>query len=267
MPVTLSLRAIVYDVDGTLADHFRPPPRMLRGLVAELDEAGVPQVLASGKLHEYLGGMARGLGLEATGWVIGENGATLYDWSRLLFEVEGEYLNDVNMLRRLLWDGCLSESEYYEEPKFASVTIFPRDRDLSKSQHVLHLVQDLCRAHGLQLAPEVHPDSAVDILQIGVNKGRAVQAVASKLDLSAENLVAFGEGVNDVSMLELCYPVAPADAHQTIQDLVRRKGGYLASRPGPAGVLEGFWFLRSQGLTGFDLPAWLEQYRPEDECS
>jgi hydroxymethylpyrimidine pyrophosphatase-like HAD family hydrolase len=237
----------------------------MRRLIAELDEAGVPQVLASGKQHEYLGGMARGLGLGTTGWVIGENGATIYDWSRLLFEIEGDHLEDVKVLRKLLWEGVLSETEYYEEPKFASITIFPRDRDLRKSQHVLELIQGICAERKLQLAPEVHPDSAVDILQVGVNKGRAVRAVAEKLGLEPESLAAFGEGINDVGMMELCYPVAPADAHPAVKELVERKQGYLATQPGPLGVLEGFWFLRSRGLTSFELPAWLEECRPVGE--
>jgi len=254
-------------VDGTLADHFRPPPRILRNLVADLDEAGVPQVLASGKQHEYLGGMARGLGLATSGWVIGENGATVYDWSRLLFEIEGDHLEDVKVLRRLLWEGVLSEAEYYEEPKFASLTIFPRDRDLRKSQHVLELVQEIVAERGLHLAPEVHPDSAVDILQVGVDKGVALRVVAGKLDLEPASFVAFGEGINDVGMMELCFPVAPADAHEAIRELVRRKQGYLATQPGPLGVLEGFWFLRDRGLTSFPLPAWLETYRPVGETS
>lgn len=256
------LRAIVYDVDGTLADHFKPPPPAVRALLAELDAAGVPQVLASGKLHEYLGGLARGLGLTATGWVIGENGATLYDWTRLLYELEGDYPDDVNELRRLLWDGPLTPDAYYEEPKFASMTIFPRDRDLAKSRQVCELATRMSRDLGLRLAPEVHPDSAVDILQQGVNKGRALRAVASKLGLRPEEFVAFGEGVNDQAMMELAFPVAPGDAHAAIRDLVARRGGYLATRPGPEGVLEGFWHLREQGLTAFDLPAWLEEYRP-----
>ena len=265
MEPSVPLRALVYDVDGTLADHFKPPPAAIRALVAELDAAGVPQVLASGKLHEYLGGLARGLGLSATGWVIGENGATIYDWSRLLYELEGDYGEDVNELRRLLWNGPLSPEEYYEEPKFASITIFPRDRDLGKSERVLQLAKKLSAERGLHLAPEVHPDSAVDILQEGVNKGRALRAVAEKLGLRPEEFAAFGEGVNDQAMMELAYPVAPADAHPAIRELVDRRGGYLATRPGPEGVLEGFWYLRERGLTAFALPAWLEEYRPEGE--
>jgi hydroxymethylpyrimidine pyrophosphatase-like HAD family hydrolase len=235
-------------------------------LVAELNGAGVPQILASGKLHEYLGGMARGLGLNG-GWVIGENGATVYDWSRLLFEIEADHLEEVNDFRRLLWSDYLSQDEFYEEPKFAGITLFPRDRDLAKSRRVLEIVQGLIQEQGLPLAPEVHPDSAVDVLQIGVNKGRALRAVAGKLGLSVDRFVAFGEGINDLAMLELAYPVAPADAHAAVKELIARRQGYLATRPGPLGVLEGFWHLRREGLTAFPLPEWLDEFRPVGETA
>jgi len=250
------LRAVIYDVDGTLADHFRPPPRALRSLVADLDEAGVPQVLCSGKLHEYLGGMARGLGLTATGWVIGENGATIYDWTSLGFETLGEHLADVHALRRLLWEQHLDEEEFYEEPKFAGLTLFPRDRDYARAERLLVQVQGLVAEHGWSLVPEIHPDSAVDILQQGVNKGVAVRIVAERLGLEPGQLVAFGEGVNDLSMLETAFPMTVADAHLQVRELVSARGGYVAGAPGPEGVLEGFQYLRETARLAFALPTW-----------
>jgi hydroxymethylpyrimidine pyrophosphatase-like HAD family hydrolase len=113
------LRGLVYDVDGTLANHFRPPPRNLRTLLADLDEAGVVQVLASGKYHEYLGGLARGLGLTVTGWVIGENGGTIFDWTELDLEVLGEHVAEVEALRHELWAHHLTPEGFYEEPNLA----------------------------------------------------------------------------------------------------------------------------------------------------
>lgn len=254
------LRGLVYDVDGTLADHFRPPPWNLRTLLADLDEAGVVQVLASGKYHEYLGGMARGLGLTVTGWVIGENGGTIFDWTALDLQVLGEHVPEVEALRRELWAEHLTPEGFYEEPNLAGVTIFPRSRDYGEAEALLALEQRIVGEHGWRLAPEIHPDAAVVAVQEGVGKGQALETIAARVGLRAEQFVAFGEGVNDLSMMEIAYPVAPADAHDRVAELVRRRGGYLARKPGPAGVLEGFAHLRREKLVGFWLPEWLEEY-------
>ena len=39
----------------------------------------------------------------------------------------------------------------------------------------------------------------------------------------------------------------------------------VAVRPGPEGVLEGFWYLWCHGLTTFELPAWLNECGPAGE--
>jgi HAD superfamily hydrolase (TIGR01484 family) len=242
---------LVYDVDGTIADHFTPPPRELRGWIADLDEAGVVQVLASGKYHEYLGGMARGLGLTITGWVIGENGGTIFDWTALHLEVLGAHVPEVEALRHELWAEHLAPDKFYEEPNEAGVTIFPRGRDYGEAEALLALMQRIVREHGWGLAPEIHPDAAVVAVQSEVGKGTALRAIAERVGVPAERFVAFGEGVNDLSMMEIAYPVAPADAHPRVVEVVQRRGGYVASQPGPAGVLEGFAHLRCEGLVGF----------------
>ncbi len=254
------LRGLVYDVDGTLANHFRPPPRNLRTLLADLDEAGVVQVLASGKYHEYLGGLARGLGLTVTGWVIGENGGTIFDWTELDLEVLGEHVAEVEALRHELWAHHLTPEGFYEEPNLAGVTIFPRSRDYGEAEALLALEQRVVAEHGWRLAPEIHPDAAVVAVQEGVGKGQALEAIADRVGLRPEQFAAFGEGINDLSMMELAYPIAPSDAHAEVAALVRRRGGYLARKPGPAGVAEGFAHLRRERLAGFWLPEWLEEY-------
>lgn len=40
-------------------------------------------------------------------------------------------------------------------------------------------------------------------MSAGVSKGHALEAVAKKLDLTLENCVAFGDGMNDVEMLSM----------------------------------------------------------------
>lgn len=43
----------------------------------------------------------------------------------------------------------------------------------------------------------------LEVMSAGVSKGDALHAVAQSLDLSLENCIAFGDGMNDVEMLSM----------------------------------------------------------------
>lgn len=125
--VTLNTGAymtIFYDVDGTLAAAFEAPPPLMRRLLSSLEAAGVRQVLCSGKNHECLAGLARGLGLMRSTVVIAENGAIVFDWRSLeVTNLAGEAPYRAR-LREALRE-VLRPEWFYEEPKVSALTFLP----------------------------------------------------------------------------------------------------------------------------------------------
>ena len=72
-------------------------------------------------------------------------------------------------------------------------------------------------------------------------KGEAVAKLARELKLTPANIMAVGDGHNDISMLDgLCaaHPAAVANAAEEVITTVRRAGGYVAQQECVHGVIE-----------------------------
>ena len=86
---------------------------------------------------------------------------------------------------------------------------------------------------------------AVMILPAGTSKGAGLERLLGLCGYSPRNLVAFGDGENDLSLLELGeFGVAVADAVSSLKAVA----DLVTTRPGPAGVLE---VLEAYWLNGF----------------
>jgi HAD superfamily hydrolase (TIGR01484 family) len=252
---------IFYDVDGTLAAPFEAPPLRMRQLLASLEAAGVQQILCSGKNHEYLGGMARGLGLTRTPVVIAENGAVVFDWQALeLTNLAGETAWRPQLREAL--SAVLPADQYYEEPKVAVLTYMPLRGESWRSEPLLPEVERVVQQWAPGAVIMAHPDGGIDIIPPGVDKGQAARQVMSRLGLAEETMVTVGDGVNDLSLLSLGHALTMSDAAPEVIELVAARGGHVAQLAGPAGVVAALAHLIStDGLGAYtgDLPL---AYRP-----
>jgi len=72
-------------------------------------------------------------------------------------------------------------------------------------------------------------------------KGRALLRVAQHFNIPPQQVLAIGDSHNDEDMLNGKYgfiPAAPSNAEEGIKQLVKKKNGYIASRPEGDGVIE-----------------------------
>jgi mannose-6-phosphate isomerase-like protein (cupin superfamily)/hydroxymethylpyrimidine pyrophosphatase-like HAD family hydrolase len=253
---------IFYDVDGTLAAPFEAPPPLMRSLLASLETAGVHQVLCSGKNHEYLAGLARGLGLTRSSLVIAENGAVVFDWRTLTVTPLGGEVGYRPGLRDALRQELLAPEHFYEEPKIRALTFLPVGREAWRTESVLAAVQAVVAAHAPGATLLAHADGGLDILPPGVDKGSAARHVLGLLGLDEESVVACGDGVNDLPLLALGYPVTVCDAAPEVVALVQRRGGHVSLQPGPDGVAAALAHLMSTDWPGLDTGSLPVAYRP-----
>jgi len=190
---------VVFDIDDTLAPLNGPVhPDVARAVVA-LQDAGVTVALASGKPCVYLAGLARAcLRAEATR-LIGENGSEVW-------------LDGILPARRLpgiVTDGARAGLEraqvalegrfggqVFLQPNAVNVTAFPfPDSGVTPAAlYAFVSALDLPR-----VALYEHRDS-LDCVPAGVDKGVALRAVMEACGVPADEVVAVGDGLNDVPM-------------------------------------------------------------------
>lgn len=235
---------IFYDVDGTLALPFESPPVRLRKLLHSLDRAGVRQVLCSGKNKEYLAGLARGLGLSNCAEVIAENGGVIFDWKKqIVHKVAEREKKKV----RAIYSSVMSEVndlEIYEEPKETIITIFVKDLEQTQG-----LAERIKMAIPEGFAVKHYQDGAIDIFCGDIHKGKAVKSYLEMFSPEA-NVFTCGDGHNDLEMLSVGVPLSFASAHPEVVKLVKKRGGIVADKNGPDGILQAL----SRLIFSCDLP-------------
>ncbi|WP_436911822.1 phosphoglycolate phosphatase [Halosimplex marinum] len=192
---------LAVDIDGTLTDEDRAvhPP-----VLSVLREWDAPVVLATGKALPYPVALCEFAGVERT--VVAENGgvAFVHATDDLLF------LGDREAAQRVV-------DEYVEtghDLGWGSHDLVNRWRETEVAvsrEAPLEPLQRIAADHGLEV---VDTGFAYHVKSPDVSKGRALEAVAERLDRDPGEFVAVGDSINDVSTFEVAgrsFAVANAD--------------------------------------------------------
>lgn len=194
-------KLLVFDLDGTLCPFNRPMEHTTIDTLRKLEAEGYRIAICSGKPVYYLTGFARQIGLEAP-VLAGENGGTVqfgivmpnkttYD-----YPVSDAAREQLEMVRKAI-DARLSEDEIWYQPNRAEVTPFVSD----VSQ--LDIIGEI--ADSLELPDLVvyrHID-CYDFIPVNINKGNGVKFIAELVGAEMEDVIAFGDAINDIPMFEV----------------------------------------------------------------
>lgn len=262
------IRAISCDLDGTLLDHqarIRPQSaRALQSLAAQ----GLLVVLASGRSWRTVLRTQRALDL--TGPIITHNGAYGYDsdrrrewyrhgvpvararefltWANQTHTMVRCYLgadrpvvyNRFDLAHQLCW---LRPEDRLVPDLAESLTIDPLEIFLAGLDPVDHFVSDFgMRGADYELTIFPHVGyREVNICAPGVDKVEALEHLCRAWDLKPENVLALGDGANDVEMLKWAgRSVAMGDGNQTAQQVA----DFVTTPGNPEPVVEGLrWAL------------------------
>lgn len=241
-------KLVVFDVDGTLLDEAGSCPPRTRATLDRLRANGLAVAIATGRplaiaehTLELIGG---------ADWVACGNGSSLLETATGILHRDACLPDElieptVTQLRsRLPGIGFALELErtVIEEPGFARRVppsphdapvddvlealrrtpgtvrkIIPfhdaHDADLSAlASIVAEVIDDRCEAHFGRLP-------IVEVALKGDNKAVALQVLVEHLDIEVQNVIAFGDGYNDVEMLEWAGTgVAMGDAHAHVRE-------------------------------------------------
>ena len=249
--LTSPFRLISLDLDGTLTNSDKVITPHTFEVLMRAQAAGVRLVLCSGRPTYGIAALARQLKLEENGgFVLSCNGANIIDWitGDLLFRqpLEARFLPkllelaDAHGLPLLTYCGdCIlatrNDSVYLDEEARinqmpvevvtdfiaeasrleggAPKCLIPGDPEL-----LVELEEKMKTIFGDALSISRSAPFFLEIMAPGVGKDHSLARLLAHLDLSREQLIAFGDGFNDLTMLRFAgMGVAMANAADEVK--------------------------------------------------
>ncbi len=234
----MDIRLIAFDLDDTFLNTEKQiPPENLEAIRAAAD-AGVTIVPASGRVYAA---MPDALKLPFIRYYITGNGMCIYDsWTgqdlccyEISFEM-AKRLMDYAEENHIIYDFYQSDRGWMERQNFevdipriikepAILNLYrsirtPVDglrrmieRNAAPAQKMQFYFEDPAeRLHQLDILPDIFPELAIsssipyniEINDVRAQKGKALIALCEHLGFSAGQAMAFGDGLNDISMLQ-----------------------------------------------------------------
>ena len=243
-------RLVACDVDGTLLGTFGRATARTVAVVTRVVEAGVPFVLVTGRPPRWIPPVVEELGY--AGLAVCANGAVLYDAAadRVLSSatLDPVRLRDVADALDDALPGCMLaveragatalpvDEEFLAELDYLHPWAAPETRQAPRDQLLgLPAVKLLVRHPGMTSEAMAAATVAavgesvavtfstsnglIELAAPGVTKGSGLAAVARRLDVEAEDVIAFGDMPNDLPMLAWAgHGVAMANAHPSVLD-------------------------------------------------
>jgi Cof subfamily protein (haloacid dehalogenase superfamily) len=240
------VQAVACDLDRTLVcEDAQWHPRTLRAL-ASAREAGVHVIVVTGRMFRSVRPYLEQAGLPDP--VVCYQGAVVAD------PVSGEFLRHVPIARAVALEAIAAVNDAgfhlncYVDDLLYVATVTPEARAYADFQHLeIHAVGDLSAWLATdptklvavgdpealdRLEAELRPRFAgrlyiskslpyfLEFANPGVSKGAGLEFVAQRLGFSRERTIGFGDGENDVELLEWAgYGVAVANAHRRVLDV------------------------------------------------
>lgn len=222
------VKALVVDIDGTLADQERLISLEAVAALREVERSGVHVTLASGNVLPIAFGLSQYLGFH--GPIIAENGGIVF------FEQEVWVLGDHEKPLRA-YEHLLTKMD---APRLFTDKWRQTEIGL-KGEVDLERVKELLRGMDVDVQTT---GFAVHIMGKGMDKFQGVKKCCELLGITAEQVAAFGDSDNDETMVRECgFGIAVANAFEG----TKRAASYVAKGEDGDGIVEG---LRWLGLIG-----------------
>lgn len=219
-------RLAAIDLDDTLFGRDKKVSSANREALERLRAAGYEIIVASGRHHRNILSYEQQIG--PLGWTISSQGAVvqhsgtdelLHEWTvpeataLALYDLGRQMGCSLLVYHR---DGVFAEEESEWTRLYASRAGWqPQIADLSRlaadgvqkvffshsGERIAQIAPEMERLHGKTLYLVVTDPETLEFLSPRANKGSAARVLARKLGVARENVVAFGDGNNDVELL------------------------------------------------------------------
>ncbi|RVU70076.1 MULTISPECIES: Cof-type HAD-IIB family hydrolase [Lactobacillus] len=244
--MTLPFKAVAVDMDGTfLDDRKQYNHEQFEQILIEFEKRGVHFIVASGRPYARLKQDFKGfadrmdfVSLNGSRLIIEGKQAAGYPLKResvldLIKDVQSKYGKIATMVYEthiayLNTEVPKADREFlaYFAGRSAEVDAWdelPKD-DIYEitfslnSEHVHEVEEDFNKKHDDQIAAFASAGMAIDINAAGVNKGSGLKHLLEKMGLTGDDLIAFGDGGNDIDMLKFAkYSYAMANGMEEVK--------------------------------------------------
>lgn len=253
--MSLPIKLLSTDFDGTLFAEFEDPPvpLKLQKLIGDLQAQGVIWVINTGReLSSLMESLGRAhLSVKPDYLVLVEREiychensqyVELADWNRDCSHAHAELFlrvrEDVPQL--MSWVNERFRATVYEDPYSPFCLIAERNEDADLIHEYLNLY-----CEKIPNLTVVRNDVYARFSHSGYNKGTALAELSRRLKISPENILAAGDHLNDLPMLENRYArylVSPANAIDVVKTHVRGQNGYISKLRHGHGIADGIEF-------------------------
>lgn len=221
---------IVLDLDGTLLNSEVKVSERSKSYLKKLKDMGYIVVIATGRIYESINYVINGF--DYVNYVITDTGASCYDTSdnHTIFNNPIE-LETAKKFKRFYNDNCMfidvcdkhtiyKYSDIYEDYYFINTTkdwnyIFNNCKEISHisvsmktNEQVMELYNNL-KEDIPELDINIMQDSFsdrkwIETIKKGCTKYKAIEELASYLNIDNDEIISFGDGLNDIEMLKKC---------------------------------------------------------------
>lgn len=239
------IKLVVIDLDGTLLDENHCISAQSKQVLQQVYAQGIPLMLATGRHYQDVYLLAKQIDIPL--YLITSNGARVHARDgRLLYKnhippnLVGEILQiskgyevHRNLYQQDLWlveepnEPLLNihhaSGFAYRITDFANIDYNHIDKFYFNAPYekLKPLQQQLLARFSDQLYITFTTEIYLEIMNKGVSKGQALQQMLAIKGIKPSEVMAFGDGLNDVDMLNLVgHPVLMANAHDELKTLV-----------------------------------------------
>ena len=220
-------KIIALDVDGTLLNSSHAILPSTKQALARLASAGHHILLATARPPKSVAGIVQQLGI-GSAMFIALNGATIVRQNKIIQDLPmdrdsiGQIIKEsrrqglhANIMAD--WDWFVEGASIWCEEEAAIVQFQPEtvpdllDPALPPAHKILVMgetpaiasFQGWVLTQGLPLSVSLSKPNYCEIVHQGVSKAHALQEVAQMLSIRAADIIAFGDGENDMELIEM----------------------------------------------------------------
>lgn len=222
----MSYKIIALDLDDTLLNDERQISDFTRATLLECEEKGIHIVLATGRPNIGVKSVSDMIGLKDN-YMLSYNGGQIIRNDETIFSMDITKAQ-LDMLYKLAVenDTCIltytkDEILAYNKNEYAQIesdlvgmplrevndftaltdTSYPKAMLVDNPEKIKTLQQKFADLEGMNVA--ISKPFFLEFVKSGVDKGQSLLRLGEILDIKVEEIVAFGDSYNDISMLEV----------------------------------------------------------------
>jgi HAD superfamily hydrolase (TIGR01484 family) len=199
------MKLVIFDLDDTLATVGCEIPSDIVFRMNLLSEQGVKFAICSGKPTYYIVGLARQCQFKG-GIFIGENGLSIQfgialppvEYYELPYDTSVSKI--FSELKEKILEKFSGRNDIWFQPNLVAFTVFFDNEDDKRAiKEVLTEYNKIFEEKSVRIFDNY---DSFDIVPSGLDKGKAVKFLASKLGIEKNDIIAVGNGENDIYMYE-----------------------------------------------------------------